>query len=100
MRKELLYRLIDESQDVHRPLPLREEWAETRIAQKPAAKRYLVDDGQSLDNWKPVTYGVSAAVATNYDLLDNSLGLSHIALANMLSGHKSCPFTKRKCSVA
>lgn len=87
MRREQLYRLIDESQEVHRPLPLRDEWAETRIAQKPAKKRYLVDDGQSLEHWKPVTYGVSAAVATNYDLLDNSMGLSHIALSD---DHSHC----------
>ena len=82
MRKEELQRLLDESQDVHRPLPIREEWAETRIASKSVRDRRIVDDAQSIENWRPVTYGVSAAVATNYDLLDNSLGLAHIALSD------------------
>lgn len=82
MRKNQLYRLVDESQDVHRPLPIREEWAETRIASKPVKARRLVDDAETLDHWKPVTYGVSAAVGTEYASADNAMGLSHIALSD------------------
>lgn len=65
---EKLRRALDATNDVHRPMPIEErDTAEYRLAAKKVLRSRLIDDMESLDTWRPVTYAVSAAVSTNYD---------------------------------
>lgn len=67
--KEKMRKLLDQTHDVHTPLPIEEQnWAERRLAAKPVLESKLVDDMESTENWRGVTYAVSASVATNYDV--------------------------------
>lgn len=94
MRKEDLKRVLDESRDVHIPIPIiQEDTAEYRIARKPAKKTRLIDSAESLDSWKPVTYLVSEAVATDYSSTGNPKGLSKVTLSSehvYSGGHAVC----------
>lgn len=58
---EKLRRALDATNDVHRPMPIEErDTAEYRLAAKKVLRSRLIDDMESLDTWRPVTYAVSA----------------------------------------
>ncbi len=65
---EKLRKILDSTNDVHIPMPIEEkDTAEYRLRQKEVLAGKVVDNMESLDKWRALTYSVSAAVATNYD---------------------------------
>lgn len=96
MRKEAIARMLAQSRDVHVPIAVpEEEYAEWRIARKPAKKTRLVDDCETLSCWKPVTYRVSEAVGTDYGSMGNQDGLTVISCTEerAYAGSHSVRFT-------
>lgn len=83
--KEKLRRILDATKNVYIPMPIEErDTAEYRLASKKVLDSRLIDGMEQLDNWRPVTYTVSAAVSTNYDpdAQDSRTQLAHLEISN------------------
>ena len=91
---EKLRRALDATNDVHRPMPIEErDTAEYRLAAKKVLRSRLIDDMESLDTWRPVTYAVSAAVSTNYDpdAQDGAVSYTHLDVYKRQIRSRSSP---------
>jgi len=81
--KERLQQLIDLSHDAHRMMPIDErETTDFRLRQKPVIETRLLDDMQSLDNWKTLTPYASIELSDEH-VLDGKTSLKFTAKSNL-----------------